>query len=160
MRSRLVGILLLTLALGPVAVAAQPVDSPEQEELRALDERLRVIVVAGDAEAMRARAHPALRVNAPNGQVIDRDALLALLEAGDIATERFERVIEAITVTGDVGVVMGREILEPRASSLRGREFGTGALNRRYTNIYLRENGEWRFLARHANVVSQPPGGK
>lgn len=158
MRGRFAEILFLSLALAPVSLAAQPADLPEQRELRAFDERQHAIVVAGDVEAMRAAAHPALRVNAPIGQVIDRDGLLALLAAGDIATERFERVIEAITLTGDVGVVMGREIVEPRASSLSGRTFGTGALNRRFTNIYLRENGEWRFLARHANVVSQTGG--
>lgn len=56
-------------------------------------------------------------------------------------------------ISGDVAVVMGRETFTPARSSELGRTFGPGPLQRRYTNVYLWQQGRWWWLARHANVV-------
>lgn len=48
---------------------------------------------------------------------------------------------------------MGRETFTPTAASELGRRYGACPLGHRYTNIYVREAGGWKFLARHANVV-------
>ena len=37
-----------------------------------------------------------------------------------------------------------------------GKTYGARPLKRRYTNIYTKENGQWLWLARHANVVPEP----
>jgi len=64
-------------------------------------------------------------------------------------------VPEIVRVTGNVGIVMGRETFTPVVSSELGRIYGSVPLQRRYTNIYVREQGRWKWLARHAHVV--PP---
>ena len=84
-----------------------------------------------------------------------RDQVLAMIKSGAIAAKSFERTPESVTITGNVGVVMGSERFTPTATSESGRLFGVKPLTRRYTNVYLREAGKWRFLARHANVVPQ-----
>ena len=158
MHTRFIAIILTSLVFAPDALDAQRAESPDQIALRAVDERQRRMVHEGDVEAMRAFLHPDYRVNAPVNRVIGRDEILNLLGAGAIATERFERVAESVTVTGDTGVVMGRETIAPITDTLSGRMYGTGEIHRRYTNIYVRRDGEWLFLARHANVV--PPEGE
>ena len=58
--------------------------------------------------------------------------------------------------TGNVGVVMGREVVQPSGGSELGGKFGTRLLNRRFTNAFIFEKGRWYFLARQASVVEMP----
>lgn len=134
------------------------VATPASDEavLRAVDQRERDIVAARDVAAMAGLAHPKLTINAPVNRVLTREQLLSRLRSGEIASERFERVPESVTITGDVGIVMGRETVMPARSSELGRIHGAVSLQRRYTNVYIRERGRWRWLARHANVVTRP----
>ncbi len=150
MRSSL---LISLLILTTTAAAAQP--STDEAELRRIDDRQRQIIEAADVAAMRALAHPNLRVNAPTGRVLTHDQLLAMMGSGAIAAENFTRTPESVVVTGDIGVVMGRETVTPTKGSASGRMFGARILSRRYTNVYIRTPEGWKFLARHANVA--PP---
>lgn len=77
-----------------------------------------------------------------------------MLARGEIASDSFTRNIEGIAITGDVGVVMGSEIVTPAPDSELGRLHPGRTLHRRFTNIFLWEDGRWRFLARQASVVS------
>ncbi len=146
-------------ALGAAMVAAgcatiaSPIDG--EAALRVVDQREKDIVAVRDVAAMDALAHPSLVINAPVNRVLTRDQLLARLRNGEIAAERFDRVAETVRIIGNVGVVMGRETFTPVSSSELGRIYGAVALQRRYTNIYIFEQGRWRWLARHAHVV--PP---
>ncbi len=141
-----------TDAAAPQAAAFIPT-TPDQAALLAADAAQRSAVAEVDLAAIRAGAHPNLRVNAPNNRILTRDDLVRMVGSGEIRNEVFERVPEEVIVTGDVGVVMGRETVYPGADSEQARMYGRRTLNRRYTNIYLREGGVWRHLARHANVI-------
>ena len=116
--------------------------------LRAFDERQRSIIAARDVSGMDRIAHPNLRINAPTNQILSREQLLAMMESGAIAGENFVRVPESVTITGNIGIVMGHESFTPTPDSASGRMFGTQPLRRRYTNVYVRERDGWRFLAR------------
>lgn len=162
-RSSLVLVLILGLALAAPATA-QPAASeiatiartPDEAALLAVDARQRDAVANVDLPAIAAIAHPNLRVNAPNNRILTREDLIRMVGSGEIRNEVFERVPEAVVVTGDVGVVMGRERVFPGAASEQARMYGRHMLERRYTNVYLREGGGWRHLARHANVTPVP----
>jgi hypothetical protein len=130
--------------------------SPEEAALLSVDVRQRTAVANADLAAIAAISHPNLRVNAPTNRILTRESLIAMVGSGDIRNEVFERTPEDVQITGDVGVVMGREVVFPGAASEQARVFGQRTLTRRYTNVYLREGGEWRHLARHANVVAAP----
>jgi hypothetical protein len=71
-----------------------------------------------------------------------------------MASESFERVVEGTAITGPVGIVMGREVVRPAPTSNLGRLHPGETLQRRFTNVFLWEEGKWRFLARQASVVS------
>lgn len=90
-----------------------------------------------------------------------RSALLPLalvVSPACLASERFERVIEGIAITGNVGIVMGSEIVQPSAGSELAQRFGSAPLQRRFSNVFLFEDGRWTFLARQASVVNAPAG--
>lgn len=119
----------------------------------AVDEEQRAMVAAGDVSGLERLAHPNLRINAPGGRVLTREQFLTNMQTGEIAAEGFERTAEDVSISGNVAVVMGREVFTPVASSELGRTFGVKPLQRRYTNVYVRQHGRWLWLARQANVV-------
>jgi hypothetical protein len=151
-------ILLAAFALAAPAAAAAPAAVPksaDEREVLAADARQRDAVANVDPAAIAAISHPNLRINAPSNRVLTGEDLVRMVGSGEIRNEVFERVAETVVVTGDVGVVMGRETVLPGAASEQARMYDRRTLNRRYTNVYLREGGTWRHLARHANIVAE-----
>ena len=162
-------ILLAALALAAPACAQAQAQAPaavprsaDERAVLAADARQRDAVARVDPAAIAAIAHPNLRINAPSNRILSGEDLVRMVGSGEIRNEVFERIPEAVVVTGDVAVVMGRETVLPSAASEQARMYGRRTLNRRYTNVYLREGGRWRHLARHANIIpgTKPPAGK
>lgn len=144
------------LALPLSAAFAQSAPTGEEAALLAADIRQRQAIGRGDVEAMAALTHPSFHANAPSNRVLTREQVLSMIKSGAIAAQRFERTLEAVTITGNVGVIMGNEVILPTADSAPGKAFGLKSLKRRFTNVYIRDGGSWRLLARHANVVAKP----
>lgn len=151
MKAALLCALLFVTAACPNAEA-----KPTRSGVLAVDERQRAMVASGDAAGLARLAHPNLLINAPGGHVLDRDHFLANMRNGEIAAEGFERTAEQVKITGNIAVVMGHETFTPVASSELGRSFGAKPLQRRYTNVYVWQQGRWLWLARQANVVLAP----
>lgn len=124
-----------------------------EASLRAADAEQMRIIVEGDAKAQSAFMHPNYILNGPSNRVLRKAALVEMLARGKMASERFERTIEGTAITGNIGVVMGSEVVRPAAGSTLAEAFGNRDLTRRFTNIFLFEDGAWRFLARQASVV-------
>lgn len=147
------------LAAAIIAVPASAHPKPDETSLRSADAMQMRIIVEEDAKAQREFMHPDYILNAPSNRVMRKEQLVSMLAQGQMASERFERTIEAASITGDVGIVMGRETVTPSPNSQLGKQFGNKALARRFTNVFLWENGEWRFLARQATVAASQQSG-
>lgn len=100
----------------------------DEAVLRAVDQRERDVVASRDVAAMDGLAHPNLVINAPVNRVLTREQLLTRLGNGEIAAEKFDRLPEVVKITGDVGVVMGRELFTPVSTSELGGIYGSVAL--------------------------------
>lgn len=132
----------------PGAVTAAGVATRFEEELRRVDMEQARLVQAGDAEGLAALFHPAYTVHAANGRLYGLDQTLTMVRNGSLARERFLRTHEAVAISGSTGVVMGLDRLEtPPPLAVRGER------SRRYTNVYIIENGRWRLFARHFHFV-------
>lgn len=125
-----------------------------EASLRAADAEQMRIIVEGDARAQQEFMHPNYIINGPANRVMHKPVLVTMLAQGKMASERFERVIEGIAITGNIGIVMGSEVVRPTSTSELGARHGNVTLNRRYTNVFLFEDGRWRFLARQATIVN------
>ncbi|AQR62151.1 hypothetical protein BZG35_11225 [Brevundimonas sp. LM2] len=134
--------------------AAAPDPEPTEASLRAADAEQMRIIVEEDAAAQQAFMHPNYMINAPANAVKRKAEVVAMLGRGDIASETFERSIEAVALTGNVGIVMGREAVTPAPASNLGRLHPGETLQRRFTNVFLWEGGRWMFLARQASIVA------
>ena len=146
----------LMIVASSFLLAATPLQAkPFESSLRAADAEQMRIIVQQDATAQRQFMHPNYIINAPANRVLRKSQVVSMLAHGGMASERFERVIEGTAVTGTVGIVMGREIVKPAAASELGKLHPGKTLQRRFTNVFLFENGKWRFLARQATIVGE-----
>ncbi len=124
-----------------------------EASLRAADAEQMRIIVQADAQAQQAFMHPNYMINGPSNRVLHKDVIVEMLAQGRMGNDLFERVIEDLAITGNVGVVMGRETVHPTPASELGMRHGDKVLHRRFTNVFLFEGGKWRFLARQATIV-------
>lgn len=145
----------LCLSILLVATACWATDISESS-LRAADAEQMRIIVDGDAKAQSAFMHDNYILNAPSNRVLRKPVLVEMLAQGKMASDRFERTIEGTAITGNVGIVMGSEIVRPAALSELAQTYGSRDLQRRFTNVFLFEEGAWRFLARQASVIAPP----
>ena len=148
MNTRTGVVILLGLGLY-VATHAQSLRSDE-EIVRQLDDQMRIAVLNDDWSALERLLSEQFTVNAPvNRLVSGRSAVLELIRQAP--RESFERTIEYVRVDGDIGIIMGAETVRPIADApLAGQ-----TVRRRFTNIWRKEAGTWRMVARHASVI--PP---
>lgn len=134
--------------------AASPASGPTDANLRAADAEQMRIIVDGDAKAQQSFMHPNYMVNAPLNRVLVKSQVVAMLGHGQIGSESFKRSIERTSITGPVGIVMGDEMVTPSPASDLGRRHPGQTLHRRFTNVFLWDDGKWRFLARQASIVA------
>lgn len=127
---------------------------PTEASLRVADAEQMRIIVEADAIAQQTFMHPNYLLNGPSNRVLRKDVLVDMLAQGKMGSDLFERVIEGLAITGNVGIVMGREVVHPAPTSELGQRHGDKVLNRRFTNVFLFEDGKWRFLARQATIVN------
>ncbi|WP_189338418.1 nuclear transport factor 2 family protein [Sphingobium sp. SCG-1] len=149
-------IVLLITAVSSATCMSSSVAAEQREHARSLadlDGRQKLMVAKADVSNLEALSHHDLTINAPTNRILTRDQFLTMMRNGKIGAEAFERTVESVTVSGEVGVIMGSEIFTPTADSELGKNYGVRPLKRRYTNIYKLHAGKWLWLARHAHVV-------
>lgn len=145
----------ISLLLVLVAAAGRA-GEPSESSLRAADAEQMRIIVEGDAKAQSAFMHDNYIINGPANRILRKPVLVEMLAKGRMASDRFERTIEGTAITGNVGIVMGSEIVRPAAGSELAERFGGRDLKRRFTNVFIFEGGTWRFLARQATIIDAP----
>lgn len=125
-------------------------DDPNVQAVLAQRQISLAAMMAGTTNAETERLSTTFVANTPNNSVVPGAVLLDLFSQGSISYEHVEQKIDYAGSHGpDVVVIMGEEIVVP----------GQGVANagrriiRRFTDVFRRENGEWRHDLRHANVL-------
>ena len=117
-----------------------------QEEIRNLELEHCHAFVARDFDALERMWSDDLVVNSPINRVHDKKRVLELLRAGLISHASLECHAELTQRHDRLVVVMGSEQLTNVP--------GEALVRRRYTNIWRLEDGAWRLVVRHANVIA------
>lgn len=88
-------------------------------------------------------------VNAPDNKInfagvttLDRPVLKR-------ARTSFTREVEHIIIRGNTVITMGSETVVPAENQPHSQQ----PVKRRYTNTWMKQNGSWKLIARHANVI-------
>lgn len=91
-------------------------------------------------------------VNTPANRItLSRQELFDLVTTGIFNYTSFTREIEQVFIKGDMAITMGSEAVVPVGDNSKAGP----TIKRRYTNIWMKQNGVWRLTARHANELCQ-----
>jgi len=131
-------------------LAAQNDNDLLREEIRKLEMAHAAAIFNGDAEALDSLMDDDVTVNHPTNRIVkEKKELLDLIRQGIIRYTSFERYPETFLFFKDMVIVMGSEIVVPA----RGAPNAGKSLKRRYTNVWMNQDGKWRLTVRHANNV-------
>ena len=88
-------------------------------------------------------------VNNANGKIVTRKQILNILKGGHVFS-KVDRNIERITFNDNIAVVMGAETEFQKADG----EKSAKQLKRRFTNIWVKKDNDWKLVARQATPVN------
>ena len=91
---------------------------------------------------------PGFMVNAPLNMVFI-GGQVDLVKAGILSYTSFVRTVEQVLVLKDVVITMGSETVVPSGLDPMAGQ----TIQRRYTNIWMKEKGDWVLIARHASDI-------
>ena len=122
-----------------------------EEEIRKLEQMEVHAILSKDTVALKKLWDREYVVNNPNNQIVLAKANPVDRPVLNMPRTSFTRNVEHITVRGDIVFSMGSEIVVPAGDDPKSGQ----PVKRRYTNIWMKVNGDWRLVARHANVICQ-----
>lgn len=139
------------LPLAPAAAQDEPWagDAQVQEVLALRRQGLEAMTSTGPT-ASSERYSSTFVANTPNNTVVPGAQLLEMFAAGTVSYDEVTQTIDYAGSHGpDMVVIMGEEVVVPSA----GAPDAGRRIVRRFTDVFRRENGEWRHDLRHANVI-------
>ena len=90
-------------------------------------------------------------VNNPSNMIVNRSQVFQRIKSTFIKYSTYIQEPEYYGVFGDVVVVMGKETVVPIGDNPDKDK----TIIRRYTDVYKNINGEWKEIARHANIIRE-----
>jgi len=145
-----VAIALCTFAAAVDAAEPWANDKAVQEVL-AIRQRGIVAMTTVGVTAESERYSSTFVANTPANAVVTGQQMLENFARGTVGYQSVEQHLDYAASHGpDLVVLMGEEIVVPRAGAPNAGK----RIHRRFTDVFRRENGEWRYDLRHANVIS------
>jgi ketosteroid isomerase-like protein len=142
--------LLLTASLS--GQAPTKVANDLEQEIRKIDGAENAAVLAKDVPAIEKLWAKDFVVNAPNNQIVSgREKVIEWVKGGLIDYASFVRNVEAVAVHGGTAIVMGEETVKPQGKA----PFAGQTVRRRFTNIWMKRDGQWQLTARQATIISK-----
>jgi hypothetical protein len=129
-------------------------NSKTEAEIRRLEKTVVTAILNADTITLKQVWAPEFLVNNPRNDISgNRDSVLLVQKAGMINYSTFERVIERMQFQKDIVITMGHELFVSR-NDIPGAKAGQ-IYKRRFTNIWMKKNGKWQQIARHASIICQ-----
>jgi ketosteroid isomerase-like protein len=122
-----------------------------EAEIRKMEDAERLATLNKNAAALEKIWSTTFLVNAPAGRVVQATGNVADRPVMSISYSSFAREVEHIQIKNDVVFSMGNETVVMGANMPNANQ----TIKRRYTNIWMKEDGGWRLVARHASVICQ-----
>ncbi|MBL0273086.1 MAG: nuclear transport factor 2 family protein [Chitinophagaceae bacterium] len=146
-------IFLTAFLISTLSVYAQD-NSKTEAEIRALEQTGAKAILKGDTNTLKQLWAPEFLVNTPRNEVTGtRDSILLIQKAGMIDYSIYEKVIERMQFHKNMVITMGHETLVSRNDTPAAK--AGQVYKRRFTNIWMKKNGKWQQIARHASIICQ-----
>jgi hypothetical protein len=138
---------LCLIANGTFALTAQMRDEDVKKMITQLENRQVEYLLRDDIDAMQRQWSKDYTVNNPVNVVVNANE--GRIRKRIVTYSKFERIIEKILVHANTVIVMGSETVVPNGKSPNAGK----TLHRRFTDVWMNEDGKWRLVGRHANVI-------
>jgi ketosteroid isomerase-like protein len=136
----------ICLLLLPVKLWGQ---SASEAEIKRLEQVELEAVHKGDTATLFKLWSPHYVVNNPYNQIVTVKQIIGFIREGKIDYSSVERIVEKVTLTQNVGIAMGKEIVTPeKATENAGKK-----VTRRYTDVWVKTSSGWRLTARQATNI-------
>jgi ketosteroid isomerase-like protein len=116
--------------------------------VRLLEERRWTALTSSDTATLRELFDDGMTYTHSNAMLDSKDSYLRSIDSGVVTYTGVHRTDEAVREFGDTAVVTGRAVIDAEAG---GRALQTTA---RYTAVWARRDGDWRFVSWHATPVA------
>lgn len=133
----------------PSAPVRRISNDPRVREL--LDYRKRTLdgLADGTASDPTGKYASTFIANTPHSAIVSGPEMRAIFAGGAIGYARADQEIEyAARHSSDLVVIMGGEVVVPKAGSPNAGK----QIHRRFSDVFRKEDGEWRHDVRHANT--------
>ena len=147
---------LLTLAVVSLVAVAQTsatsADGQAEQQVRqASDEEVQAFL-HDDARTMARLWSEDLVVTNPLNKFVTKQQVLGMVQSGFLVITSYDRRIEYAHVYGNTVILAGSETVV-----WGGKMPNAGKTEQlRFTAIWMKQQGRWQQVARHANIVPQP----
>ncbi|MGZ5221357.1 MAG: nuclear transport factor 2 family protein [Bacteroidia bacterium] len=129
-------------------------NSKTEAKIRALEQTGAKAILNGDTNTLKQLWAPEFLVNTPRNEITGtRDSILLIQKAGMIDYSIYEKVIERMQFQKNMVITMGHETIVSRNDTPAAR--AGQVYKRRFTNIWMKKNGKWQQIARHASIICQ-----
>jgi hypothetical protein len=142
----------LAFLLLPVTVVhSQSSTNNAEVEIRRLEAEQVEYLMNGKVAEMKKNWAADFTVNNPFNVV--QDAATGPIQSGVLTYSKFERNIEKVLLHDSVIIVMGNELVVPKAAPKGSSHDTNQPIKRRFTNVWMRKDGKWLMIARHASNI-------
>ena len=142
---------LIAFSITTLSIFAQD-NSKTEAEIRALEQTGAKAILNGDTNTLKQLWAPEFLVNTPRNEITGtRDSILLIQKAGMIDYSTYEKVIERMQFQENIVITMGHETLVSKNDTPAAK--AGQVYKRRFTNIWIKKNGKWQLIARHASII-------
>jgi hypothetical protein len=122
-----------------------------EEEIRRLNAREVEALIHNDIKSLRRLWSDDFVVTNPLNNFVNKQQVIGLIESSILAFTSYERQIVYVRSYRDTVIVAGSETVV-----WAGKMPTAGKTSRlRFTAVWIKQDGHWQEVARHANVIDQ-----
>lgn len=126
-------------------------ESNADKEVRRLNGEEVAAFLQRDPNAMARIWSDDMVVTNPLNKFVTKQQVLGMVKSGFLVITAYDRQIEYLRVYGDTVIVAGSETV-----TWGGKMPNAGKIESlRFTAIWMKQQGRWQEVARHANIVPQ-----
>ena len=125
--------------------------NPAEEEIRRLNAEEPEAFVHKDPKTLARLWSDDFVVTNPLNKFVNKQQVLGMVESGFLVITSYDRNIEYVRIYGDTVIVAGSETV-----LWAGKMPNAGKTEHlRFTAIWIKQQGRWQEVARHANILLQ-----
>ena len=132
-------------------VRSQTSSKNAEVEIKRLEVEQVEYLMNGKVAEMKKNWAADFTVNNPFNVV--QDAATGPIQSGVLTYLKFERTIEKVLLHDSVIIVMGNELVVPKTAPKGSSHDTNEPIKRRFTNVWMRKDGKWLMIARHASNI-------